>query len=110
MPLVPVFNLRTENRLPEIEQAVRNALISMPEFAVRGDEVDLALVVWPDGVSGTVTRINVDLWEHAERTKGALQELATNVAPAFQGVCGMDQKVNVVIRPYEVGKSGWVSL
>jgi hypothetical protein len=53
--------------------------------------------------------INVDIWEHAERTKDALQELTTKVAEAFQGVCGTDSKVKVVIRPYDVGKSGWVS-
>jgi phenylpyruvate tautomerase PptA (4-oxalocrotonate tautomerase family) len=56
-----------------------------------------------------VTRINVDLWERAERTKEALQELATRVATAFQNVAGTDRKVKVVIRPYDVGLSGWVS-
>ena len=49
------------------------------------------------------------LWEHPERTKEALQELATRVAKAFQATVGADRKVKVVIRPYDVGKSGWVS-
>ena len=109
MPLVTVFNLRKEDRLPEIEEAVRNALVSMPELVIKEHEVDLAPVVRPDGYHGTVTRINVDLWEHAERRKDALQELATRVAKAFQGVCGTGRRVKVVIRPYDVGKSGWVS-
>jgi phenylpyruvate tautomerase PptA (4-oxalocrotonate tautomerase family) len=109
MPLVTVFNLGKEDRLPEIETAVRSALASMPELVIRAHEVDLAPVVKPDGFHGTVTRINVDLWEHAERTKEALQELAARVATAFQDVCGTDRKVKVVIRPYDVGKSGWVS-
>ncbi len=95
--------------MPEIEEAVRNALASTPEFAIKDHEVDLAPVVKPDGFQGTVTRINVDLREHGERTKDALQELATRVAKAFQSVCGTDRKVKVVIRPYDVGKSGWVS-
>jgi hypothetical protein len=63
----------------------------------------------PDGFHGAVTRINVDLWERNERTKEALQELATRVAKGFQGVVGSDRRVKVVIRPYDVEQSGWVS-
>ena len=59
---------------------------------------------------GEVTGFNIDLWERPERTKEALQELASRVAKAFQAVAGDDRKVKVVIRPYDVGKSGWVSL
>jgi len=109
MPLITVFNVGTGDQLPEIEEALRNALVSMPELAIKDYEVDLAPVARPDGFHGAVTRINVDLWERRDRTKDALQELATRVAKAFQGVCGMDRKVKVVIRPYDVGKSGWVS-
>ena len=32
MPLVTAFNLRADDRLPEIEEAVRLALTSMPEL------------------------------------------------------------------------------
>jgi hypothetical protein len=39
-----------------------------------------------------------------------LQELATRVAKAFQAVAGQDRRVKVVIRPYDVARSGWVSL
>jgi hypothetical protein len=39
-----------------------------------------------------------------------LQELATRLAKAFQSVAGADRKVKVVIRPYDVEQSGWVSL
>jgi phenylpyruvate tautomerase PptA (4-oxalocrotonate tautomerase family) len=109
MPLVTVLNLQEEDRLPEIEEAVRKALASMPGLAIKEHEVDLAPVVKPDGFHGNVTRINVDLWESAARTKDALQELATRVARAFQSSCGKDRKVKVVIRPYDVGNSGWVS-
>ena len=109
MPLVTALNLRREDRLSEIEQAVRNALVSMPELKINDYEVDLAPVFKPDGFHGTVTRINVDLWERPERTKHALQELATRVANAFKEAVGRDRKVTVVIRPYDVGKSGWVS-
>ena len=109
MPLVTVINLETDDRFAEIEAAVRTALASMPELVIKDYEVDLVPVVKPDGFLGLVTRINVDLWEHPARTKDALQELATRVAQAFQGVCGADRKVKVVIRPYDVRKSGWVS-
>ena len=109
MPLVTAFNLRKEDRLPEIERAVRQALASMPELEVNDYEVDLVPVFRPDGFHGTVTRINVDLWERNERTKEALQDLAMRVAKAFQGVVGSDRRVKVVIRPYDVEKSGWVS-
>jgi phenylpyruvate tautomerase PptA (4-oxalocrotonate tautomerase family) len=88
---------------------VRGALVSMPELKINDYEVDLVPVLRPDGFHGTVTRINVDLWERTERTKEALQELATRVARAFQNVAGTDRKVKVVIRPYDVGRSGWVS-
>src|SRR5258707_12123705 len=109
MPLVTPFNLRQEDRLSEIEQALRDALVSMPELKINDFEVDLVPVVKPDGFHGTVTRINVDLWERHERTKDALQELAARVAKAFKAVAGRERKVTVVIRPYDVGTSGWVS-
>jgi len=110
MPLVTAFNLRREDRLSDIEHAVREALVSMPELKINDYEVDLVPVLRPDGFHGTVTRINVDLRERHERTKDALQELATRVAKAFKSVAGADRKVTVVIRPYDVGTSGWVSL
>jgi phenylpyruvate tautomerase PptA (4-oxalocrotonate tautomerase family) len=109
MPLVTAFNLRREDRLSEIEEAVRHALLSMPALEINDDEVDLVPVFKPDGFHGTVTRINVDLWERSERTKEALQELAARVANAFQTVAGKDRRVKVVIRPYDLEMSGWVS-
>jgi len=110
MPLVTVFNLRRDDRLPQLEEATRCALTSMPELAINEWEIDLVPVLRPDGFDGEVTRINVDLWERPERTKEALQELATRLARAFQSVAGDDRKVKVVIRPYDVERSGWVSL
>jgi len=110
MPLVTVFNLRRDDRLPQLEEATRCALTSMPELAINEWEIDLVPVLRPDGFDGEVTRINDDLWERPERTKEALQELATRLARAFQSVAGDDRKVKVVIRPYDVERSGWVSL
>src|ERR1700737_3732292 len=109
MPLVTAFNLRKEDRVSEIEAAVRGALVSMPELEINDYEVDLVPVFKPDGFHGTVTRINVDLWEQSDRTKEALQELAARVAKAFQTVAGKDRRVKVVIRPYDLDRSGWVS-
>lgn len=109
MPLVTVFNVRRDDPLSEIEEAVRRAMISMPALEIHEDEVDVVPVHEPDGSGGIVTRINVDLWEGRSRTKDALQELATRVAVAFQSVVGPDRKVKVVIRPYDVEQSGWVS-
>jgi phenylpyruvate tautomerase PptA (4-oxalocrotonate tautomerase family) len=110
MPLVSVFNLRREDRLSELEEATRLALTSMPELVINDYEIDLVPILRPDDFDGEVTRINVDLWERAERTKEALQELATRLAKAFQTVAGEDRRVKVVIRPYDVERSGWVSL
>jgi hypothetical protein len=110
MPLVTVFNLRREDRLSDLEEATRRALTSMPELAINECEIDLVPVLSPDDLVGEVTRINVDLWERTERTKGALQELATRLARAFQTTAGADRRVKVVIRPYDVERSGWVSL
>jgi hypothetical protein len=39
-----------------------------------------------------------------------LQELAMRLAKAFQTVAGEGRRVKVVIRPYDVERSGWVSL
>jgi hypothetical protein len=36
MPLVTAFNLRADYRLPEIEDAIRLALTSMPSYPVEG--------------------------------------------------------------------------
>jgi hypothetical protein len=109
MPLVSVFNLRREDRLSELEEVTRRALTSMPELAINDYEIDVVPVLRPDDFDGEVTRINVDLWERAERTKEALQELATRLAKAFQAVAGEDRRVKVVIRPYDLDRSGWVS-
>ena len=110
MPLVTVFNLRKEDRLSEIEDALKQALTSMPPLEIDANAVDLVPILTPDGFHGTVTRINVDLWEKKVRTKDALQELATRVAEAFKRVAGPDRKVKFVIRPYDLDRSGWVSL
>jgi hypothetical protein len=109
MPLVTVLNLRPEDRVADVEVALRDALVSIPALEINAHEVDLAPVRAPDGFRGTA-RINVDLWERQQRTKSALQELATAVGHAFKGVVGRDRKVTVVIRPYDVGGAGWVSL
>ena len=110
MPLVTVFNLRRDDRLSDLEEATKRALTSMPELAINDWEINVVPVLMPDGFSGEVTRINVELWERSERTKEALQELATRLARAFRSVAGEDRKVKVVIRPYDVERSGWVSL
>jgi phenylpyruvate tautomerase PptA (4-oxalocrotonate tautomerase family) len=110
MPMVSVFNLRTEDRLSELEEAITLALMSMPELAINDREINLVPVRKPDDFHDEVARINVDLWERTERTKEALQELATRVARAFQAVAGEERRVKVVIRPYDVETSGWVSL
>jgi hypothetical protein len=109
MPLVTAFNLRADDCLSEIEDALRLALCSMPELQINDYEVVLVPVLSPAGFHGNVARINVDLWERPERTKPALQELATRVAAAFQGATSRERKVTVVIRPYDVEGSGWVS-
>lgn len=109
MPRVTVFNLRNADPLPQIEAAIRDALTSMPALEIHGHEVDLVPVLEPDGFRAAVARIDVDLWEHPQRTKDALQELATRVAHAFRSVTEENRRVKVVIRPYDVGTSGWVS-
>jgi len=109
MPLVTAFNLRREDPLSKIEEAVKRAMASLPGLGIDEDDVDVVPLWESDAFRGAVARINVDVWEGPSRTKDALQELATRVAGAFQGVVGQDRKVKVVIRPYDVGKSGWVS-
>ncbi len=110
MPRVTAFNLRREDPLAEIEEAVRHALTSQPALEIHDYEVDFVPVYEPDDFRTTVARIDVDLWEHPARTKDALQDLAARVAGAFRSVVGQERKVKVVIRPYDVEKSGWVSL
>jgi hypothetical protein len=110
MPLVTILNLRREDRLADLEEAITRALTSMPELAINDWEVNVVPVLMPDDFHGEVTRINVELWERPERTKEALQGLATRVGKGFQAVAGEDRKVKVVIRPYDVETSGWVSL
>jgi len=109
MPLVTAFNLRRGDPLSEIEEAMRHAMSSIPALEISDDEVDLVPVYEPDDFRTIVTRIDVDLWEHPARTKDALQDLASRVARAFHSVVGQERKVKVVIRPYDVEKSGWVS-
>jgi len=110
MPMVTVLNLRRSDQLRDIEDVITQTLSSMPELAINDREINVVPILAPEGFDGEVTRINVELWEHAERTKEALQELATRIAKGFRSVAGEDRKVKVVIRPYDVGTSGWVSL
>jgi hypothetical protein len=110
MPPVKVCNLRREDPLPEIEKALRDAIRSMPALEIHDEEVDFVPICAPDGFHPTVARINMDPWEGPTRTKDALQDLAARMAMAFQSVVGQDRRVKVVIRPYDVEKSGWVSL
>jgi hypothetical protein len=109
MPLVTAFNLRRDDPLSDIEEAVRKAMISISALEINEHEVDLVPVYEPDGFRPNIARINVDLWERPARTKDALQDLATNVARAFQSVVGQERNVKVVIRPYDIETSGWVS-
>lgn len=109
MPLVTVLNLLKEDPLRDLEDAFRRALTSMPELAINDWEINVVPLLAPDGFEGEVARVNVELWEHPARTKEALQELASRVADSFQAVAGKDRKVKVVIKPYDVGASGWVS-
>ena len=110
MPLVTVFNLRRDDDLARVEEAIVRSVASMPELAINDWEIDVIPVLRPDGFERDITRINVDLWEHPRRTKTALQELATRVAEAFRSAAGQERHVKVVIRPYDVGTAGWVSL
>lgn len=110
MPRVTALNLRREDPLPEIEDAVRGAMTSIPALEIDGSEVDLVPICEPDGFRASVARIDVDLWERPTRTPDDLQALAVAVAEAFRSVVGEERKVKVVIRPYDVEESGWVSL
>jgi hypothetical protein len=109
MPPITVFNLRREDPLPGIEDALRDAIKSVPALEIHDDEVDFVPVHEPEGFRATVVRINMDPWVGPTRTKDALQDLATRMALAFQSVVGQDRRVKVVIRPYDVKTSGWVS-
>ena len=109
MPLVKAFNLRRDDPLSEIEEAVLNAMTSIPALEINDYEVNLVPICEPDGFHASVARIDVDLWERPTRTKDDLQALAEGLAKAFQSVVGAERKVKVVVRPYDVDKSGWVS-
>src|SRR4030067_800497 len=95
MPLVTVFNLRREDRLSDLEEATRRALTSMPELAINDHEIDLVPVLRPDDFDGEVTRINVDLWERAERTTEALQHRGARA----RSVGGVGQRSSPVSCP-----------
>src|SRR5437016_5378889 len=64
MPLVTVFNLRSEDPLSAIEESITRTLSSMSELAINDWEINVVPVLMPDGFDGEVTRIDVDLWEH----------------------------------------------
>jgi hypothetical protein len=108
VPRVTAFNLRPGDDLGAIEVAVRDALVSIPELAIDPADVDLVPMVAPAGFE-SVARIDVDLYERPERTKARLQEVAERVAAAFQEVAGAGRRVKVVLRPYPLESSGWVS-
>jgi hypothetical protein len=110
MPLVTMLNLRSEDDLQAIEATVTRALASMPELEINDWEIDVIPVLRPDGFDKDVTRINVELWEREQRTKERLQELASRVAEGFRSAAGQDRHVKVVIRPYDVGTAGRVSV
>lgn len=110
MPRVTAMNLRVEDPLRKIEEAVRTAMTIDPAPEIDGDEVDFVPVYEARAYRAKIVRIDIDLWEGPTRTKEALQDMATRVAQAFQSLVGEERRVKVVIRPYDVSKSGWVSL
>ncbi len=52
MPLITAFNLRKEDRLSDIENALRRALVSMPELRINDADIDFVPVSMPDGFHG----------------------------------------------------------
>ena len=110
MPRMTVFNLRKGDDLTRIEFALKLAFTSMPEMAINHEEIDLVPAFSPDAYDAPVVRIDVDLWEQKERTKERLQELARRMAVAFREVVGADRRVKVVLKPYDITRSGWVSI
>src|SRR5919201_4889609 len=102
MPLVMVFNLRRGDSLPEIARARQQAMVSIPALEINAWEVNVAPVYEPSDFRTDVTRIDVDIWEGPARTKERLQELATNLARAFQSVVGDDRRVKAVVKLYDV--------
>jgi hypothetical protein len=110
MPPITIFNLRRQDPLPAIEEALRDAIKTVPALEIHDDEVDFIPVRAPDDFRAAAARIYMDPWEGPARTKDGLQHLATRMAMAFQSVVGQDRKVKVVIRPYDLEKSGWASL
>jgi hypothetical protein len=109
MPRVTALNLRERDDLAAIERALKSALASLPEMMVSIDEIDLVPIRAPTGFDAAIARIDVDLWEQSYRTKETLQETASRMASAFKAVVGEDRKVKVVLKPYDIEKSGWVS-
>jgi hypothetical protein len=110
MPLVTVFNVRAGDDVPAIEAVITRTLSSMPELAINDWEIDVVPVMRVEGSGTEATRINVELWEREERTKERLQSVAMRVARGFREVAGDERSVKVVIRPYDVGAAGWVSV
>ena len=110
MPRLTVLNLRRHDSLAQIGEALKSALVSRAEMAVRLDDVDFVPVIAPEGFDAKVARIDVDLWIAPHRNKELLQDVALRMASAFQRVVGSDRRVKVVLKPYDLGAVGWVSL
>jgi len=110
LPLVTVFNLRPGDDLPAIEAAIIRTVSSLPELAINDWEIDVVPVMRVEGSATEATRINVELWERDGRTKERLQTVAMLIAEGFREVAGAARPVKVVIRPYDVGGAGWVSV
>ena len=109
MPRMTVFNLQRGDDLGKIEDALKAALTSIPEMAIKEEDIDIVPCFAPEGFHATVARIDVDLWETDYRLKAGLQELATRMATAFKAASSPKRKVKVVLQPYDVHRSGWVS-
>jgi hypothetical protein len=109
MPRITALNLHKGDDLTEIEAGLKAALVSIPEMEINDYEVDLVPLFAPDGFHASVARIDVDLWEAKHRTKDQFQELASRMAAAFLKIVGSERKVKVVIKPYDISQSGWVS-
>ncbi len=57
MPMVTVFNLRSEDQLSAIEESITRTLTSMSELAINDWEINVVPVLMPDGFDAEVTRI-----------------------------------------------------
>jgi len=118
MPLIVVYNLpywelENEERIDEIEAAITQAILEIPELELTMADISFSFPQDPtvDSESIPVTIIVELLFEKPKRTNAVRQQLASAITAAFNKLPGNEKRtVEVAVKRFDPEKDGFAMI